>query len=208
MLSLDEYLANPCRASSIPYWKARQITVPSNIRIVHRDDFEAATFCGWHDAIYFRLLHRLNRIDVPTRSDIIFAAIEPAQMEQVVSLINACYDDLQVTFEQMQGYTKTTVYTPDLWILAKDPLTNESLGCGIADYDEEIGELILEWIQVLPDYRRKGVGQAIVNELLRRKPAGTRFATVSGKVDSACCPEALYRKCGFTGQDYWHILHK
>ena len=34
------------------------------------------------------------------------------------------------------------------------------------------------------------------------------FATVSGKVDNETNPEALYRKCGFVGNDVWHILHK
>ena len=41
-------------------------------------------------------------------------------------------------------------------------------GCGIADYDSEAKELILEWIQVLPEYRGQKIGQLIVNELLRR----------------------------------------
>ena len=32
------------------------------------------------------------------------------------------------------------------------------------------------------------------------------FATVSGKVNNPTNPESLYRKCGFTGNDIWHIL--
>ena len=35
-----------------------------------------------------------------------------------------------------------------------------------------------------------------------------RFATVSGRVDSESHPEALYRKCGFEGQDIWHVLRE
>lgn len=34
------------------------------------------------------------------------------------------------------------------------------------------------------------------------------FVTVSGKVDNDTKPEFLYRKCGFTGEDIWHILTK
>jgi len=34
------------------------------------------------------------------------------------------------------------------------------------------------------------------------------FATVSGKVNNATSPEILYRKCGFIGNDIWHILTK
>lgn len=35
-----------------------------------------------------------------------------------------------------------------------------------------------------------------------------RFATVSGKVNDPSAPQRLYRKCGFTGDDVWHILKK
>ncbi|MFR8331962.1 MAG: GNAT family N-acetyltransferase [Oscillospiraceae bacterium] len=68
-------------------------------------------------------------------------------------------------------------------------------GVGPADW-----ELALEWIQVLPEYRRRGVGQLIVRELLYRMAGIARFATVSGRADSESHPEALYRKCGFEGQ--------
>lgn len=77
---------------------------------------------------------------------------------------------------------------------------------GIADYDRETKELILEWIQVLPHYRRKGYGQLTVNSLLLKMQDIAEFATVSGKVNNPANPQELYRKCGFTGNDVWHIL--
>lgn len=80
------------------------------------------------------------------------------------------------------------------------------MGCGIAEYDREIGELILEWIQVLPEYRGKGVGRAIVKTILNRKRGIAQFATVSGKAGGDSGPEKLYRSCGFVGRDYWHVL--
>jgi len=92
-------------------------------------------------------------------------------------------------------------------VLARDA-SGQCVGCGIADYDPEARELILEWIQVLPEYRGCGIGQAIVNELLRRAQGCARFATVSGKVDNPTRPELLYRRCGFAGEDVWHILHR
>lgn len=59
---------------------------------------------------------------------------------------------------------------------------------------------------MLPEYRGRGVGQSIVNELLRRMQGRADFATVSGKVNNLTRPERLYRRCGFTGDDMWHIL--
>lgn len=64
----------------------------------------------------------------------------------------------------------------------------------------------MEWIQVLPPFRRRGYGQAVVCELLSRAQGRARFATVSGKVNDPNAPEGLYRKCGFTGNDVWHII--
>lgn len=51
-------------------------------------------------------------------------------------------------------------------------------------------------------------GQLIVNELLKRMMGIADFATVSGKVNNPTSPEILYRKCGFVGDDIWHILTK
>ena len=50
--------------------------------------------------------------------------------------------------------------------------------------------------------------QLLVNELLTRLQGKADFVTVSGKVDNVTKPEMLYRKCGFKGDDIWHILTK
>ena len=76
------------------------------------------------------------------------------------------------------------------------------------NYDNEAKEGILEWIQVIPAYRKREVGTAIVNQLLYRLSLKANFATVSGKAKNKTQPERLYRKCGFVGNDIWHILRK
>lgn len=78
----------------------------------------------------------------------------------------------------------------------------------MADFDSEMQEGIIEWIQVLPEYRGKKIGQMLVNDLLLRMKPMARFATVSGQVNNLSSPEKLYRKCGFVGNDVWHILRK
>lgn len=85
--------------------------------------------------------------------------------------------------------------------------TYHLVGCGIADFDREAKEGILEWIQVLPEYRGKKIGKMIVNELLFRMK-NADFATVSGKINNRTNPERLYRSCGFVGNDIWHVLTK
>lgn len=47
-----------------------------------------------------------------------------------------------------------------------------------------------------------------LRQLIKRMSKKAEFATVSGKVDNVTKPEMLYRKCGFVGDDIWHILKK
>jgi len=82
----------------------------------------------------------------------------------------------------------------------------EMASSGIAEYDEECREGIIEWVQVLPEYRRKGFGKKIVTVLLNRlKNIGADFVTASGSLDNTSKPLELYKKCGFIGDDIWYI---
>ena len=208
MISIENYLNNPCSSSSIPYWKAKTISVPDNMKIVHDRDFSTELLKEYEDETYFRMHHSMKKLTKSEPEDYDIATATPEDIETIVSVINSSYTDLQVNKEQIQSYTKTPVYHPDLWILVKESATGNCVGCGIADFDVEAKELILEWIQVLPEYRGKSIGTAIVKELLWRGREYAKFATVSGKVENETKPEALYRKCGFIGNDVWHILRK
>ena len=86
--------------------------------------------------------------------------------------------------------------------------TGELAATGIAELDREIGEGILEWIQVSEDCRGRGLGRYLVSELLWRMRGRALFATVSGQCNNPSQPERLYRGCGFTGDDVWHVLRK
>ncbi len=207
MILLKEYIKNPCRSLSIPYWKQRNIKVPDNIKIVHNDEYNAADFNGYIDEQYFRLYHDLQSVRRIERNDIDIVVVTDDMLDTVVNIINKSYNDLSVTKEQMKSYMQTPVYCSDLWILLKNK-SGTYVACGIADYDKEANEMILEWIQVVPSCRGRGYGQYIVNELLSRVQGQAKFATVSGKVNNTTAPEKLYRRCGFIGNDIWHILYK
>lgn len=206
-LSLQAYLSDPCAAASIPYWKQKTISLPLNMKIVHERDYNSEVFPDYTDEPYFRLYHDLKNIAEPDLNEAVTISVS-SDTDDFVRLINASYTDLSVTREQLDGYRKTPVYCPDLWILLKEKSTGTVLAGGIADYDSEAGELILEWIQVHPEHRGCGYGQLIVNTLLAKMQGKAKFATVSGKVNNPTDPERLYRKCGFTGDDVWHILTK
>ena len=205
---LNTYRKDPCRTLSIPYWKNKRIKLPPNMKIAHHSEYAAENHPEYRDEPYFRLFHDLKHIEDFSLNNISIVTAATADIPTLADIINRSYTDLSVTIPQLEGYTRTEVYCPDLWVMAVDRSTSTVVGCGIADLDREVGEGILEWIQVLPEYRRQGIGQAIVTELLRRMTDTADFATVSGKVNNITQPEKLYRRCGFTGDDIWHILTK
>ena len=208
METIKAYKENPCGVLSIPYWKSKHIEIPDNMRIVHDDEFVAENHPGYRNEPYFRLYHNLTDIPEITLDGISIMTAKEEDIPLLVDVINQSYTDLSVTVAQLNRYTKTQVFCPELWIAAIDRETSHIVGCGIADFDSDLREGIIEWLQVLPAYRGKGIGRLMVNELLQRMAGIADFATVSGKVNNPTSPERLYRKCGFVGRDVWHILTK
>lgn len=82
------------------------------------------------------------------------------------------------------------------------------IGSIICDLDTEIGEGVIEWLQVLPKYRGKGIASSLICKALNIMKHYAEFTTVSGECDNSTNPEYVYRKCGFEGNDIWHILTK
>ena len=206
MVTAETYRQNPCRALSIPYWKSKHIRIPQHMHIVHDDEYRTDSYREYHDEPYFRLFHGLKDLRSVPVQGVSIATATPDDMPLLVDVINRSYTDLSVTVEQLESYTRTEAYCPELWIIAYDHVNACVAGCGIADFDPELREGVIEWIQVIPACRGRKIGQLIVNELLKRMANMAAFATVSGKVNNATAPERLYRKCGFVGNDVWHIL--
>ena len=206
IVTKERYLENPCGVASIPYWKTMHISSSDHMIILHDREFRSEILKQYVDEPYFRLLHSLQNIkpvSVPNGYSICGAAIS-----DFAEHINKCYEDIGIPVSELQSYVTRTVYSPELWLAVKDDYTGEIVATGIAELDREIGEGILEWIQVSKDYRRCGLGSYIVSELLWRMRNKAQFVTVSGQCDNLDMPEELYRKCGFSGNDVWHILRE
>ncbi|MFN2303065.1 MAG: GNAT family N-acetyltransferase [Anaerolineales bacterium] len=157
---------------------------------------------------YFRLVHKGR----PTESNLPlgyeFHLVDSTkEMQSVAEFINACYENINVNKEIVRSWLDHPVFDPDLWLWVIDLGTGQKAGLGVAEFDPQVREASLEWIQVYPQYQRRGLGKAIVLELLKRVSGRVLFTTVSGKVSSASHPEKLYRNCGFTGSDVWWLLN-
>lgn len=155
---------------------------------------------------YFRLKYSGDRLYINDTNYVIKSVDIENEAKQVSEFISKCYRDLHPNDEKVLSWTKHSVFKNDLWIWIADPITGEYLGLGIAEYDKKIKEGSLEWIQVLPKHREKGIGSIIVDELTSRMDYAD-FITVSGKVDNASA-EKLYRNCGFEGDDMWYVVKK
>jgi len=53
----EVYLANPCKASSLPFWKTNRVDIPENMKIVLEEDLQGVAVREYLDERYFKLIH-------------------------------------------------------------------------------------------------------------------------------------------------------
>ena len=156
---------------------------------------------------YFRLIHRHEPLDVPLPPGYRFESVNSeGDFAQVVGLLRACYQGIDISIKVVQTWTSHPVYDPNRWVWVVGQQTGEKVGLGIAELDSRVPEASLEWVQVMPNFQNRGIGTALVGELLHRATQHAVFTTVSGECDNRYQPERLYRKCGFSGTDVWWLL--
>lgn len=201
MVDKERYLA-------IPFWKKKKLRLPNNMRVVHKEEFEDSDLKAYVDTTYFRLIHRLKNIEtVELKENYEIKTVDiSSEVDDIIFIINNSYEDIKVNKNQVEGWTKEQVYDENLWIFIIDTEINKPVALGIAEFDNDLKEGCLEWIQAIPQYRSQGLGQVLINELLHRFKGKADFVTVSGKCDNETKPEKLYRKCGFDGNDIWHVM--
>lgn len=206
MISIKEYKTNPCKALSIPYWKAKSITIPSDMKIVHSSEFEEKLLENYDDSKFFRLKHNLKNIPLYNVPEIELSNINFNNIDELVNMINSSYthSQIRVTADDIKNWINSKVYCSDLWIGAFED--EKLIGSIICEFDSEVSEGVIEWLQVLPEYRNRGIAAALCSKALMKMSKFADFATVSGECDNITNPEKVYRKCGFEGDDVWNIL--
>ncbi len=208
MKPIEEYKKDPCKASSLPYWKAKSITIPPHMKIIHSGEFDEKLLEHYVDSRFFRLIHHLSSIPEISIPEIKLEVIHSGRMNELADMINRSYahSDIRVSEDDVKSLATTPVYCPELWLGAVSD--KKLVGSILCDFDGEVGEAIIEWLQVLPEYRGRGIASALVCKALRSMSGFADFATVSGDCDNVTNPESVYRSCGFEGNDVWHILHE
>lgn len=202
-MTSEEYLRDPCRASSLPFWKAEQTLLPPHMAVIRDDLFRPERHRG-ADEPYFKLIHRLGDVGEPTLPEPFVLA--PCDAEVLSAHINVCYDREGISPAALDAYRTHSVHDPALWIAVTERGSGRIAASGIAELDGRIGEGVLEWIQVSPGLRRMGLGRFVVCELLRRMRGRAGFVTVSGRLNNPDAPMALYLSCGFADPVIWHVV--
>ena len=202
----EVYLANPCKASSLPFWKTNLVNIPENMKIVLEADLQSVAMEEYSDERFFKLLRRMIDIEKPVLDN--GYELVCCEASEYAEHIADCYDDMGISSEELANYQTHTVYDHELWIAVRECGQNTIVASGIAELDADIKEGVLEWIQVSPEYRGKGLGKFIVNELLWRMKNKAEFVTVSGKVNNPTNPRGLYKACGFADEEIWHVMRK
>ena len=203
----ETYLRDPCKVSSLPFWKTNSIHIPEGLLILREDDPRLDELRGSYvDTPYFKLVHPLRHIERPALPNG-FRFVCP-DAKALADHIAACYASERATEDELKDYRRHPTFSSDLWLAVVDEKTGKIVASGIAELDASVREGVLEWIQVSPACRRRGFGRLIVCELLRRLQGRADFVTVSGKEDDPTAPRALYERCGFGGGVLWHVLRK
>lgn len=201
----EAYIKDPCRASSLPFWKTVQTEILSHITVVRDEEMTEKTYVGT-DEPFFKMIHFFKPVpDTALPDGFVLTGVEPEELEEH---IRKCYETERVTADELHTLTGTAVYDAELWIAVRDRTTGQIAASGIGALDACIGEGVLDWIQVSPAYRRRGLGAFVVCELLRRMQKKAAFATVSGRINNPTHPIELYRSCGFTDPVIWHVITK
>jgi len=211
------YIRNPCDYSALPYWKEAIFNKPSYIKIYNEKEWllsEVKKNSFIKVDKYFKIKHSLTNIDKSNLPEGFkfrtFNHNKEEDFDTALEIIKLSYTNADITKDNLKGYIKNAVYDKSLWIFI-DRVNNSKnipVAFGIADLDTFINEGILEWIQVLPEYRRKNLGTSLVNELLNRLKGRADFVTVSGDCNNINNPIRLYRKCGFIGNSIWYIAYE
>ena len=197
MINKEEYLQNPCMKSSLPYWKTKNLKTNKKIVLVDKPLDDSS------NEYFFRTIHYLTNVFKPVLNS--NYKFENISMKKFVNHINSCYSNIGVSLDELEEYKSHIVYDSTLWVAIVDKNSDLVVATGIAEFDKEINEGILEWVQVSKEYRRCGLGSIIVNELLYRLKDKANFVTVSGDMNNPCNPLKLYLKCGFSKPYIWHI---
>ena len=180
------------------------------LALMHDDSYQRLQNLNFSNkTAYFRIIHDGKPPNDVCPEGFHYQVVNPGEdLPIVASFINRCYENISVNEKIVKSWLDHPVYDPKLWVWIKESSTDQFAALGIAEIDHQVPEASSEWIQVHPNFHRRGLGRALVAELLRRVSPMVDFTSVSGEMNNPSNPETLYRQMGFKGSDVWWLLKK
>lgn len=201
-MKIEDYKLDPCNLSSLPYHKRAYL---ENVTVVHEKDYKGEKL----SEPYFRCINNLNdlvAIKIPKGYVLETLDILDTQVQKDLSdFVMKCYPLERLPVSQIKSMIDSNYFDSNLW-LKLSTIEGEIVATGISEIDRKVKEGTLEWIQVLPAYRKQGLGKIIVRETLNYFKGKVDFVTVSGKVEKVSQPILLYESCGFKNKVIWHFI--
>lgn len=201
-----DYMADPTGTSALAYWKRHHL-IPAGVEVYHERHFRPEQAHGAKLERYFRLVHYLSYVrtlQIPAGMTI--RELSPEDDPALIQQINAAYRDLAIHIDEtwLARWRAAPVYFPQGWLgLFQGEQMVASIIC---EYDPEIQEGVVDWLQVDLKHQGQGLAQVLLCHALHVLKTKADFVTVSGSLDNKSDPEWVYRKCGFIGQDIWYIV--
>lgn len=186
-----------------------------SLALMHQDFLDPATVAAFTIARkgYYRLSHSLQNIpDHPLPQGFAFAPVkmDGAMVDTVATFIAEHSDSGDDALAVVQGWVDAPVFASKLWLWVLDEASGQPVGLVVAALDKTYQEAVIEWVQVHSDFRQKGLGKALVTEVLRRIGDQATLVTASGEVtvEERDEPGQFFRHCGFSGTDVWWLLSR
>ena len=106
----EEYLKDPCGASSLPFWKTKQLILPRGVTVI-RDDLYTPEQHGGTEEPYFKLVHRLEGL-CPPELPASFRTV-PYGPEGFARHIRECYTEEGITADELSHLSAFAILGDD-----------------------------------------------------------------------------------------------
>lgn len=159
---------------------------------------------------YYRSCFRDPRPpEVNLPRDFSFVSLDPERdAGRVTDIIHRAYPSLRrlVTAEQLQAMAKLAFYQPEHWFFLRHDGSGETVGVALGGFCSEMEEGFIDWVEVVPRFRGRGLGRCLILESIRHLCGSSRFITWTGSLDAPFVVGDLYKHCGFTRTRQWTVL--
>lgn len=182
------------------------------LALMHQDFLDSPMVAGFSQTRqpYYRLLHDHSQLPSSALPEgFCFENIRlDVEQARLLAMIAHSESEYRPGNDRIEHWQQQPIFDPELWFWVKDSAIGMPVGVVIGVVDPTVGEAVLEWVQVIPAYQQRGLGRALVNELLRRTAQRALFTTVTGAFPyyERTNPGAFFRKSSFGGEDVWWLL--